>query len=249
VAKALFVRISTPLRVVFIAVLTLPNLARGAEPKAVTAQPQNESKTTPRRWDYPATRKPVRQIQLDRVPLPPLPEGVEELKFEEFFRLPVGPRGLDCTERLRALDGKKVRILGFQVREQISTCTDCATDTARPGAKPRPAWINHLVPGRLLLSPSPATINMAHYGLCDDLPPQTVYVTAPDFFGEPVPFTPGLLLLTGTLSVGNKTEADGRISVVRLELETAPEEQKPNISSATPAASATTKNHQPKTQP
>jgi hypothetical protein len=243
------VRISTPLRVAFIAVLTLPNLARGAEPVAVVPQPQNDSKTSPRRWDYPVARKPVRQIQLDRVPLPPLPEGIEELKFAEFFRTPVGPRGLDCTDRLRALDGKRVRILGFQVREEISNCTDCATDTVRPGAKPRPAWINHLVPGRLLLSPSLATINMAHYGLCDDLPPQTIYVTVPDFFGEPVPFTPGLLLLTGTLSVGNETEPDGRISIVRLELETAPEAQKPNISPAPPTTPATTKNHHPKTQP
>ena len=41
----------------------------------------------------------------------------------------------------------------------------------------------------------------------------------PEKFGEPVPHTPGLLLLTGTLSVGNKPEPDGRISTVRLTLD------------------------------
>ena len=192
----------------------------------------------------------MRQPKLDYVKLPALPEGVEELKFAEFFQLPVGPRGLECTDRLKAFNGKKVRILGFQVQEQVGNCTDCTTESARPGAKPRPAWINHIVPGRLLLSPSPATINMAHYGLADDLPPQTVYVNAPEFFGEPVPFTPGLLLLTGTLSVGNKTEADGRISIVRLELDAPAEPQKTDLSSAAPAANAaTTTNNNPKTQP
>jgi hypothetical protein len=224
-------------------------VAIGADAKRGAALQGKETSAPSRRWDYPVARKPVRQPKLDYVKLPSLPEGVEELKFSEFFRLPVGPRGLECSDRLRALDGKKVRILGFQVREQLSNCTDCTTETARPSAKPRPAWINHLVPGRLLLSPSPATINMAHYGLADDLPPQILCVNAPELFGEPVPFTPGLLLLTGTLSVGNKTEADGRISIVRLELDAPPESQGPDLSSAAPAANATTTNHNRKTQP
>jgi hypothetical protein len=38
--------------------------------------------------------------------------------------------------------------------------------------------------------------------------------------------TPGLLLLTGTLSIGNRTEADGRISTVRLQLDPPTNEQR-----------------------
>jgi len=34
-----------------------------------------------------------------------------------------------------------------------------------------------------------------------------------------VPYVPGLMLLTGTLSVGNMAEPDGRISVARLALD------------------------------
>lgn len=36
---------------------------------------------------------------------------------------------------------------------------------------------------------------------------------------KPILYTPQLLLLTGTLSVGNREEADGRMSIVRLTLD------------------------------
>lgn len=215
------------------AILSLSaSVAFAAEPKASSDAAAKKPERA-RRWDYPVDRKPVRQIALERVPLPPLPDGVEELKFADFFKMPVGPRGLELTERAQALDGKRVRIVGLQVREQLGTCSDCSK-LQRPGMKPRPAWVDHIVPGRLMVSPVPSTINMAHYGLSDDLPPQTLYVNVPEFFGEPVPFTPGLLLLTGKLSVGNKTEPDGRISVLRLELEAPPQPAEPALSSTSP---------------
>src|SRR5689334_5693118 len=40
--------------------------------------------------------------------LPPLPAGVTELKFGEFFVRPVGPRGLELTDKLLGLDGQRV---------------------------------------------------------------------------------------------------------------------------------------------
>jgi hypothetical protein len=209
------------------------NPAPAAEPAATT----KVAPTRARRWDYPPSApKPVWQPQLERVELPPLPAGVEDLKFNEFFKLPVGPLGLELTDRLRALDGKKVRILGFQIREQVGDCTDCAAAARKPGARPRPAWMNHIVPGRMLLSPSPININMAHYGLADDLPPQIAFIEVAEYFGQRVPFTPGLLLLTGTLSVGNKSEADGRISIVRLVLDAPP--ATPAVAAATPQVSS-----------
>jgi hypothetical protein len=56
-------------------------------------------------------------------------------------------------------------------------------------------------------------------GLADDLPPSTVRVLVPTCREQAVPFAPGLLLLTGTLSLGNRAEADGRISLARLALD------------------------------
>jgi hypothetical protein len=56
-------------------------------------------------------------------------------------------------------------------------------------------------------------------GLADDLPPSTVRVLVPTCREQAVPFAPGLMLLTGTLSVGNRAETDGRVSIARLELD------------------------------
>jgi hypothetical protein len=129
------------------------------------------------------------------IALPALPAGVGELKFSEFFVQPIGPRGLELTEKLHGLDGRRVRMLGYMVHQE------------------RPP------PGRFLLTPMPADIHEHDNGLADDLPASTVYVSVPTVRDQAVPYAPGLMLLTGTLSVGNRTEPDGRISVVRLALD------------------------------
>jgi len=49
--------------------------------------------------------------------LPPLPAGVTDIKFNEFFRQPIGSRGLEFTGKLRGLDGKRVRVPGYMVRQ------------------------------------------------------------------------------------------------------------------------------------
>lgn len=151
-------------------------------------------------------------------PLPALPAGVEELNFAAFFKLPVGPHGLELTDRLKALNGKRVRVLGHMVKEDLTPCNSCPV-TPTKGKRPLPAWMEFVVPGRMMFTEHPSMVSHAHYGLADDLPPQTIFVTVPDKFGELVPHTPGPMLLTGVLSVGNKAESDGRISVVRLTLD------------------------------
>jgi hypothetical protein len=126
--------------------------------------------------------------------LPPLPAGVSALSFSEFFERPVGPRGLVVSEKLKALAGQRVRILGYMVRRD---------------APP---------PGTLILTPHPVQLHDFEYGLADDLPPNAVHVAVPDVEGE-LPYTQGLLLLTGRLEIGNREEKDGRVSVVRLVLD------------------------------
>lgn len=134
--------------------------------------------------------------------LPPLPPGVTELKFNEFFRSPIGPRGLDLTEKLRSLDGRRIRILGYMARQ------------ARPVA--------HC----FLLAPVPLTLNEIEYGHADDLPATTLHVFTAEEAPLQTPYTPGPLLLTGTLQLGNRLEADGRTSTVRLLLDPPTAEQK-----------------------
>ncbi len=146
--------------------------------------------------------------------LPPLPSGVSELKFSDFFVLPVGTRGLKVTDKLRRLDGQRVRILGYMVHQE------------EPPA------------GRFLFTPMPAQIHEHDNGLADDLPASTLYVSVPALRTEEVPYVSGLMLLTGTLNVGNRAEPDGRISVARLALD--PSEASPLPSPPSPAPSGRT---------
>lgn len=143
--------------------------------------------------------------------LPPPPAGVADLEFSEFFQTPIGPRGLEFTAKARRLAGQRVRILGFMVRQG------------------QPA------PGMLLLAPYALTTAEGEYGLCDDLPPATVFVPVPRYADLAVPFTPGPLVLTGRLELGPHEEADGRVSQIRLVLD--PE---PAASPVQTASSATT---------
>ena len=129
--------------------------------------------------------------------LPSSPAGVTDLKFSEFFVTPVGDRGLALTPRLQSLDGKRVRLLGYMVRQEAPT------------------------PGVLLMTPFPLTIH-EHEGGFSDLPPATVRVIAPHARGAILPHTPRLLLLTGVLQIGSRDEPDGSVSLVRLTLDPPP---------------------------
>ena len=142
-----------------------------------------------------ASIRPGEEVKPTAEAVPTLSVGVTELKFTEFFVSPIGDRGLALTDKMRSLDGKRVRILGYMARQE------------------QPA------PGMFLFNAIPVRLNEEHYGLADDLPAATLFVSMPRNREQVVPHTPGLMLLTGTLSVGNREETDGRISTVRLALE------------------------------
>jgi hypothetical protein len=186
-------------------------LCAGAGPLAGLAdEPGHHHERSPRTVLDPApkvagTNAPAKASP---APLPALPSGVGELKFSDFFVRPVGNRGLELTPKLRQLDGRRVRILGYMVREEDPS------------------------PGQFLLSPVPAQIHEHDNSLADDLPPSTLCVVVPQDAPQPVPFTPQLLLLTGTLSVGNRSEPDGRVSLARLTLDPPPADTPEKGSSA-----------------
>ena len=118
----------------------------------------------------------------------------EELRFRDFFRMPIGAGGLESSARLIDLDGKLVRIRGFMAHQDVPT------------------------PGFLILSPLPVALGDADESLSDDLPPAVVFV---HFDGPAQPYVPGLLQITGMLSVGAHDERDGHVSQVRLRLDAA----------------------------
>jgi hypothetical protein len=140
----------------------------------------------------------VRRLQAPTV-VPPMPAGTSVLRFEQFFRLPVGPRGLEPTPALRALDGKRIRLFGYMVLH----------DAPQPGV--------------FLLSPMPVILAEQADGAVDDLPPAVVTVRLPATLGgRRPPFVPGILMVEGVLGVGASDEPDGRRSFVRLQLDWSP---------------------------
>ena len=131
--------------------------------------------------------------------LPKLPSDVTDLKFREFFKMPIGPRGLDPSEKLMALAGKRVRLIGYMARQETPTA------------------------GFFILAPLPVALGDQDEALSDDLPASTVFVhvaqPAQALPTDAVPHYAGLLRLTGILSLGPLEEADGHVSTVRLQLD------------------------------
>jgi len=128
--------------------------------------------------------------------LPPLPPGVVELEFKDFFKHPVGPRGLELTDKLRRLDGKRVRLTGHMVRQHHGS---------RPGS--------------FLLTAVPVTLDEDEFGQCDELPASTTLILVPAAKDGVIPHQRGGVVVVGTLSVGSREEAAGRVFHARLRLD------------------------------
>jgi len=124
---------------------------------------------------------------------PVLSQNSEILAFKSFYKLPVGSQGLEMTDALRSAHGTERKIVGYMIQQE------------RP----------HL--GRFLLSPRPVQMSEHADGEADDLPAAlvTVYLDASQSDWA-VPYTKGLISLTGTIEVGRLEETDGRVSWVRM---------------------------------
>ena len=118
-----------------------------------------------------------------------------DLKFAQFFKTPIGPAGLELSDALRGADGRQVRMVGYMV--------------AQEDAKP----------GRFWFTPRPVRMSEHADGEADDLPAATVTVLLDPAQKERlVAHRAGLVVLTGTLSVGRVEDESGRVSWVRLQL-------------------------------
>jgi hypothetical protein len=121
----------------------------------------------------------------------PIPIG-----FGNFFRYPVGQRGLELSDTLRGADGQRVVLRGYMVAQE------------RPFA------------GRFLFTPRPVRLSEDADGDADDLPPATVTVLLDDSQRDRVvPHRDGLISLVGRLEVGRADDDGGRVSWFRLVLD------------------------------
>jgi hypothetical protein len=116
-----------------------------------------------------------------------------ELNFAEFFA-PIGPGGLEYSEKIRALAGQRVRVRGFMVQQ-----------TER-------------VPALFLFAGMPVKVDTRADCNETDTPPAMIHVFVPGAT-KALPFVPGPHFLSGTLEIGARTEQDDRISVARLVLD------------------------------
>jgi len=124
----------------------------------------------------------------------PAPQ-ITELKFSDFYQMPIGPAGLTPTETLMRAQGKRICIMGYMVKRES------------PSA------------GQIMLTPVPVEMSEHADGEADDLPATTVTVLlSPSQRTWRVPQASGLVAITGLLHVGRHESEDGRISWIQLEL-------------------------------
>jgi len=167
-----------------------------AESTTPTRRPRGSSATnSPVSAKVLARSHPTEALKSWIDQLPKAPAGVSDLRFDELFRNPIGPKGLEFSPRLLELAGQRVRILGYQVKQSRPT------------------------PWTLMLAPMPLVSNEVEFGLAEDLPPTVVRVLLPRGHQPLTPHSNGLFLLTGRLEVGDREEPDGRHSLVRLHLD------------------------------
>lgn len=139
----------------------------------------------------PAASLPTRQIAKAKA-APPEATTPVDLPIEEIFRRPIGPRGLEYTEKAKGLVGRTVRVSGFMVRQTAP------------------------VPFSLLLTPLPMQMHEREYGLADDLPANTIHVSFSRGPFPVIPHTRHPIAVEGVLELGPIEEADGRLSHVRV---------------------------------
>ena len=128
-----------------------------------------------------------------------VPTPSNTLKFGDLYRMPVGPEGLEPSDMLLNLANQRVSMLGYVVAQ------------------------TPILPGRIILSPLPISIDNQDESLADDLPPTVVFVhfdPANPVITQILNHPSGTLLkVRGVLSVGQQEEADGRVSTIRLKIE------------------------------
>ncbi|AXQ28009.1 hypothetical protein D0B54_04680 [Solimonas sp. K1W22B-7] len=128
-------------------------------------------------------------------PAAPARSPATDLSLSEFYRMPVGPRGLEPTGKLLSLDGQRVRIRGYMVGEES------------------PA------PGVFMLTSLPVQLAEAADGPADDLPAAVVFVRLPEAQSDHIVGSRrGPIAVEGRLDLGGREEPNGRVSYVRLQM-------------------------------
>jgi hypothetical protein len=125
-------------------------------------------------------------------PTPKVARPAISLAFHDFFE--PTPRELKPSAKLLALNGQRVRIIGFM------------------------AHLEEPIRGAFYLCPQPTACAEGGAGT-GDLPASAVQVILPGAPDRTLPFTPRALEVAGRLELGPRTEAEGQVSSIRIFLD------------------------------
>jgi hypothetical protein len=121
------------------------------------------------------------------------PIQATDLAFQDLFKSPIGPKGMEFSAKALALSGQRVALRGYMVK----------TDLAQKG--------------RFLLAPQSLEVNEDDDGPANDLPVNTVLVKLdPSQENLIMVHQDGLLRLEGKLEIGRQENSRGEVSWIRL---------------------------------
>lgn len=176
---------------VLAAASSLPTFGQ-APPVPNRSQPD---RATTRAWAQFAqlSAQTLRHAAASQADVPEEMTALPELNFSDFFG-PIGPRGLEYSEKIRALAGQRVRVRGFMVQQ------------------------SERAPALFLFAGMPVKVDTRADCNETDTPPAMIHVVVPGA-SKALPFVPGPHFLSGVLEIGARHETDDRISVARLTLD------------------------------
>jgi hypothetical protein len=176
---------------IFIAACTVPAFSQ--TPPAPNRAPPDQA--TKRAWSQFAqiSAQTIKHAASAPADVPEEMKSLPELSFADFFG-PIGPRGMEYSEKIRALAGQRVRLRGYMVQQ------------------------NERIPGLFLFAGMPVKVDTRADCNETDTPPAMLHVFVPGA-AKALPWVPGARFISGVLELGARHEADDRISVARLTLD------------------------------
>lgn len=117
------------------------------------------------------------------------------LELQAFFKLPIGPKGLEVSDKVLKASGQKVQLTGYMVKSEVPT------------------------PGVFMLAPRPVQMSEHADGDANDLPASVCWVYLDDRQKNwVVPHVPGRLTVEGQFTFKRIEAADGSVAWFHLHL-------------------------------
>lgn len=122
-------------------------------------------------------------------------DPIVDIGFKDFFKQPIGPAGLEFTEKLLSANGKHVCIQGYMVKQESPPT------------------------GKFILAPLALEMHEHSDGEADDLPVSAIVVHLDESQKNLlIPHEPGLLAINGKIKVGRHEDENGRVAWIVIQL-------------------------------